>query len=656
MTATPILRSLRGALAALALSAPPAAVAEVREPCDHFEALRQPFFGDLHTHTQLSFDAYIFENRNLPDDAYAFAKGDPIGLPPLDPQGEPTRTLVLERALDFTALTDHSEFLGEVSICTAEPVPGYTACSILHNATLPVAFSVWAGRLSPPPTRFPFCGQGGIACLFAAASVWQQTVQTAAEAHYDRTSACTFTTFNAYEWTGQAAQGGIHRNVVFSGNVVPPLPMSFFEVQDAEALREALVSQCATAGPGCDVIAIPHNSNLSGGQMFVPLDGTGQPLTPETSALRAQLEPLVEIVQHKGESECRYQVGSNDELCSFEKVATGPPGDDAGTSYVRNALGIGLQIEAEIGVNPFRFGFVGATDNHNATPGATDEAAFIGHVGIVDADPVDRVSGNNARFSPGGLTVLWAEENSRDSLFAAMRRRESYATSGTRPIVRFFGGPGYPADLCARNDFVDVGYVDGVPMGGEIRTDAAPVFAVSALMDPGTLGQPGTPLQRIQVVKLSLVDGEVVEEVFDVAGDTDNGAGVDPETCAVTGANSASLCAVWTDPTFAPEDPPELAAYYARVLENPTCRWSTRLCNEQGIDCSQPVPAGFEACCNGSLPQTIQERAYTSPIWYLPEPSGGIALGAGAACAGWLARRRRPAPASASDAARQASA
>jgi hypothetical protein len=640
MTATPVLRSLLAALAGVALAAPPAAVGEVRDPCEHYDALRQPFFGDLHTHTQLSFDAYIFENRNLPDDAHAFAKGEPIGLPPLDPQGQPTRTLTLDRALDFNALTDHSEFLGEISICTADPVPGYTACNVLHTAAPGVAFAFWGQRLVPPPTRFQLCGQSGLACLIEAVSVWD-SVQASAEAHYDRSSACTFTTFNAYEWTGGTLDGGVHRNIVFSGDVVPALPLSFFEVQDPAALRESLVSQCATAGPGCDVIAIPHNPNLSAGNMFDPLDGSGQPMTPEAAALRAQLEPLVEIVQHKGESECRFQVGSSDELCSFEKVADGPPGDDAGSSYARNALGIGLQVEADIGVNPFRFGFVGATDNHNGTPGATSETAFVGHVGSVDADPADRLSGDSARFNPGGLTVLWAEENSRDSLFAAMRRRESYATSGTRPIVRLFGGAAYPADLCARSDFVEVGYAGGVPMGGEIRVDAAPSFAVSALMDPGSPGQPGTPLQRIQIVKVSLEDGEVMERVFDVAGSADNGASVDPDTCQTAGSQSASLCAVWTDPSFDPVDPPDLAAWYARVLENPTCRWSTRLCNAQGVDCSQPVPPGFEACCDGSIPQTIQERAYTSPIWYLPEPAGPLALGAGAACAGWLGRRRR---------------
>jgi hypothetical protein len=643
MAAGSICRWLPVLLGAGALATAHAASGEVREPCGHFEAVRQPFFGDLHTHTALSFDAWLFENRNLPDDAYAFARGEPIGLPPLDPEGQPTRTLELDRALDFTALTDHAEFLGEISICTADPVPGFTACSVLHTAAPQVAFAYWGQTLAPPPTRFPFCGQSGLACLFAAASVWQ-SVQASAEAHYDRTSACTFTTFNAYEWTGGAAEAGLHRNVVFNSDVVPPLPLSFYEVQDPGALREALVSQCASAGEGCDVVAIPHNPNLSGGQMFDPLVD-GQPMTPEAAALRAHIEPLVEIVQHKGDSECRFQVGSNDEACDFEKVATGPPGDDAGTSYVRNALGIGLQIEAEIGVNPFRFGFVGATDNHNGTPGAAEESAFVGHVGIIDAAPADRLSDGLARFNPGGLTVLWAEENSRDALFAAMRRRESYATSGTRPIVRLFGGEGYPADLCTRSDFVEVGYADGVPMGGEIRQEAAPSFAVSALMDAGSPGRPGTPLQRIQIVKLSLEDAALVEQVFDVAGDADNGAGVDPLTCETTGSQSPSLCAAWTDPTFDPDDPPELAAYYARVLENPTCRWSTRLCLAQGIDCGQPVPAGFEACCDGSLPQTIQERAYTSPIWYLPEPGGACALGAGAAWLAWLARRRGPTPA-----------
>jgi hypothetical protein len=278
-------------------------------------------------------------------------------------------------------------------------------------------------------------------------------------------------------------------------------------------------------------------------------------------------------------------------------------------------------------VNPFKIGMLGSTDTHNATPGATEERDFgaFGHLGLRDhATPafmVQRVTPAGIEGNAGGLAVVWAEENSRDALFAAMRRREVYGTSGSRPILRFFAGR--ESDLhCDDPNFVATAYRGGVPMGGEIgrvRGGRSPRFAVLALRDPGTPTLPGTPLQRAQIVK-GWVDagGQSHEVVYDVAGDPDNGAGVDTSTCTPTGPGADSLCAVWTDPDF---DPEQRAFYYARVLENPTCRWSTLFCNEQGIDCSVPasVPAEFSECCNGAVAKTIQERAWSSPIWYRPE-------------------------------------
>jgi hypothetical protein len=229
-------------------------------------------------------------------------------------------------------------------------------------------------------------------------------------------------------------------------------------------------------------------------------------------------------------------------------------------------------------------------------------------------------------FNPGGLAAVWAEENSRDALFEAMRRREVYGTSGPRITVRFFGGWDYPADLCGRDDFVPVGYARGVPMGGDLppppAAAAAPHLAVSALRDPGTPERPGAPLQRIQIVSLRLAGGEVRERVHDVAGDAATGATVDFATCARRGAGSDQLCAVWRDPEFDPAAP---AVWYARVVENPSCRWSTFACNRAGVDCSRPgtVPSELAACCDPATPRTIQERAWTSPIWYVPPQSAG---------------------------------
>jgi hypothetical protein len=302
---------------------------------------------------------------------------------------------------------------------------------------------------------------------------------------------------------------------------------------------------------------------------------------------------------------------------------------------VRNALKDGLALGRETGTNPFQMGFVGSTDTHSATPGAADEAPFEGHLGRRDAGY--RNVQDHFFSNAGGHAVVWAEENTRDAIFAALRRKETYATSGTRPTVRFFGGDLEPG-LCEVPDRVARAYEAGVPMGGTLAAseDGAPRFLVSALKDPGTMRHPGTDLQRIQIVK-GWVDasGETRERVHEVVGEPDNGADVDPDTCAPRGRGAQTLCAVWEDPDF---DPAEDAFYYARVLENPTCRWSTLQCQAAGVnpfspDCAEQAAAATEAahergaqgdvygkCCLDPAAEpfytpVIQERAWTSPIW-----------------------------------------
>ncbi len=623
---------------------------ETREPCAGFDVFRQPYFGDTHVHTAYSSDAVFAGTRENPRGAYRFAQGQSIGLAPYDASGNPTRTAQLRRPLDFTAVTDHAEQFGEIQICLTPGYPGYDSsdCQSARNqlatpppslpAMLPpaavIAFLFGYG-VPTSPQRFSWCGDNNIDCLTEASLIWQDT-QAAAEEFYDRTAACTFTTFVAYEWSGQPGGNNLHRNVIFRNDVVPALPTSYMEQSTPQGLWNALDAQCLQV-PGCDVLAIPHNPNVSGGLMFAPVNADGSPLTASDAFFRASMEPLVEMNQHKGDSECRPGVGgATDEQCGFEKLnrlqlfstVSDPNQNFPALNYVRNALKEGLVQDQALGVNPFKLGLLGSTDTHNATPGGTEEQDFgaNGHLGLRDhANPafmLARVTPAGIEATPGGLAVVWAEENSRDALFAAMRRREVYGTSGSRPILRFFAGR-EPGLHCGDPDFVAAAYDGGVPMGGDIgpvHGSRSPRFGVLAFKDPGTQTSPGTPLQQVQIVK-GWVDasGQSHEKVFDVAGDPQNGAGVDTATCAQTGPGSDSLCAVWSDPDF---DASERAFYYARVLENPTCRWSTYLCNTvAGLDCndSSTIPPGYGECCNPAVPKTIQERAWSSPIWYRPE-------------------------------------
>jgi hypothetical protein len=629
---------------------------ETRADCASYNPLRSPFFGETHIHTSFSGDAAFVRVRTTPRDAYRFALGEQIGLPPYDAMDVPTRFAQLHRPLDFTAVTDHSEFLGEIRTCLTPGLPGYddqlcqdTRTEIASppagiNAPIPlvvVAFQLTIQDANP--MRLGLCGPGGVNCTNQAALVWQDELD-AAEEFYDRTDACGFTTFPAYEWTNNLNGFNLHRNVIFRNDEVPALPTSYYEQPLVEGLFDTLENDCLGQPGNCDFITIPHNSNVSGGLMFQAANANGTPLTKADAERRAEHERLVEIFQHKGSSECSPGSSPNDELCGFEQLQrlqlfqnANPGLVPPPQNFVRTALEEGLRQNDLLGANPFPLGFVGSTDGHSSLAGGVVETDFgtTGHLGVRDGSAeniLSKIPPGGVVTNPGGLAVLWAEENSRDALFAAMRRREAYATSGTRPIVRFFGGRP-PKDACGNPAFVEEGYTRGVPMGGEIGPvleRRSPRFAVMAMQDPGGGGEPSTPLQRIQIVKGWVdADHKTHERVFDVAGDADNGADVDVTTCAPTGTGAASLCTVWQDPSFRPE---ERAFYYARVLENPVCRWSTRLCNSLGVDCANPgsVPTIYRECCSGIVPKTIQERAWTSPIFYQPEglgTKGQIAFG-----------------------------
>jgi hypothetical protein len=682
------------ALAAVLLAASLAVAferTEVREPCAHYDPLRQPFFGETHLHTGLSFDASIRFVQPGPRDAYRFAKGGSVvGV---GPNGFPDRVYVQDRPLDFAAVTDHSEHFGEMGVCTSADLPGRFSfeCQLLNGfwwqpglfpgssqrSLATSAFSLLALPNNGPSTfntRLPMCVNGEADCLASEQRVWDE-MRAAAEEAYDRTSKCSFTSFIAYEMTSTPLGQNWHRNVIFRNDRVVPRPITAIDIArepnpdpntvppeqlvpggpDVEKLWEGLRAQCLNAGNGCDVLTIPHNSNLAGGEGPIP-PMFYDPPTAAFAAKRQFFEPLVEIYQDKGSSECRWDprfkegVQTTDEQCSFELLdspsilaASGVTagGDGAGSlppsafnerMYVRNILKDGLLFEQELGVNPFKLGIIAATDSHNGNPSYTvEDERFGGHLGIEDAIPVRAPS--TIQNGSGGVAVVWAEENSRDAIFEALKRKETYGTSGTRPIVRFFGGWNFEPHDC-RTNFVAKGYKEGVPMGGDLPmppldpSEQRPSFIVAAWMDDYI----GTPLQQIQIIKGWVEGGKTQEQVFTVAGDPHNGATVDQQ-CQRIGGGFSSLCTVWHDPTF---DPTQPAFYYVRALENPVCRYSTHWCQQKfGVNplasnCAaqlthlpDQLQADAALCCSNEtttpfVQPVIQERAWTSPIWYKP--------------------------------------
>ncbi len=607
----------------------------VRGRCADQNPLRNVYFGDLHVHTALSFDSYAFDVRNGPDEAYRFAIGGDVSLPPLDGMGQGTQSLRLDRPLDFVAVTDHAEFLGEVDICLTPNLPGYEAspCETFRdNGPLGQTLLGVTLTSTTPEREVEICGDGE-RCLVAARSVWDEIVASA-ERFYDRSSACTFTTFAAYEYTANTAASARHRNVIFKNEKVP-FPTSYLEEPRPQGLWEALRRGCINAGGDCDAIAIPHNSNQSNGNTFaVEYPGAASASEErEQARRRAAIEPLVEIYQHKGDSECsnglKGAFGAPDELCEFEKLRTGSFDDCADSpgaggvanggcvsrlDFVRGALLEGLSEHQRIGVNPYRLGVIGSTDTHDGTPGAVAEAGWLGHRGSVDDEIEERLGRPSFRagpvFNPGGLAAIWAEENSRESLFAAMKRREVYGTSGPRIVARMFGGWKLDRNLCGETEAVERADSEAVPMGGVLppppSSARSPSFFVLAARDPGSEGRPGTPLQRAQIVKGWVENGETRQRVYEVAGDSGSQAGVASD-CTLVGEGFDSLCAVWSDPDFSFD---ERAFYYARVVENPSCRWNALQCNQAGPD------ADLESCSDPALVRVIQERAWTSPIWY----------------------------------------
>ncbi len=641
---------------------------EERAPCNNYDPQRQPLFGDLHVHTSYSFDSYISSQRNDPWDAYRYAKGETIALPNED--GEQKLKARIQRPLDFTAVTDHAEFLGQINVCTNDPGKlGYwfpyciaTRSNIFIVQLLAADYWASMGVASEKAQK-----DKSFACKLSDCDAGDKefwgNIQQAAEDHYDRSENCEFTTFIGYEYTDAPDYKNLHRNVIFRNANVIDRPISTYDTgtYNFPELWKRLRGECLEGAPGCDVMSIPHNPNLAGGLMFP------DPRNEQEIIDRLEFEPVVELVQHKGASECRFDrlagrgVQTKDELCDFEQIkadnlgmlgsAFGEVQTERGAAVsvdefhprnmLRNVLKEGLAYQQEHGVNPFKMGFIGSTDTHSAAPGSAEEDNYVGHLGRRDSG--FRNVQDHFFSHAGGHAVVWAEENSRDAIFAAIRRKETYATSGTRPVLRFFGGWDMPADLCQSTDLVKQSYARGVPMGGDLPAAAAeaPAFVVTALKDPGIPGHPGNDLQRLQIIKGWVdADGNTHEQVFDVAGDPNNGAGVDPQSCSPVGRGFTELCKVWRDPDFDSKQP---AFYYARVVENPSCRWSTLQCKAAGVDpfaenCAEQADIATAAakdrgamgkdvygkCCLNAEDEpfyspVIQERAWSSPIWYSPD-------------------------------------
>lgn len=601
--------------------APPAAPAQqgaTDRPAPN--PLNNAYFGDLHLHTRNSFDAYIFNVRASPEEAYVYAKGGTIK------HATGLEMKLGSGPLDFLSVTDHAEYLGVLPAIDTE---GDAYASV---AFAPDLFSTDTVKVNTAFRKFADTLRAGqrmpeFADLRTVKSAWHDIVE-AAKRNYEPGK---FTTLVGYEFTSAPEGRNLHRNVIFSGDTVPEIPFSALDSQNPEDLWAWMDQQRAA---GMESLAITHNGNGSDGTMYGRTKWNGQPVDREWAELRVRNEPLSEVTQVKGTSETHPLLSPNDEFAGFEimewYIGSTTPITKFDGGYVRKAMKDGLEIEARVGANPYKFGLIGSSDTHNAA-GSYEEDSYLSKVGIQDATPAKRGSAppegkdwsnykpadNVARYSTwgaSGLTGVWAPENTREEIYAALRRKETFATSGPRIRVRFFAGYGIGSQPLTSDEGVRNAYAKGVSMGGDLVGQASgkPDFLVMAMRDANS-----APLQRIQVVKGWLdANGKAQEKVFDIACSdggridpathrcSDNGATVDLKTCAYSqDKGDAEITATWSDPEF---DPRLNAFYYARVLENPTCRWSTWDANRLGIE---PSP---------DLQKTIQERAYTSPIWFVP--------------------------------------
>jgi hypothetical protein len=582
----------------------------------------QVYFGDMHFHTDLSFDAGLIGTTLTAHEGYRMARGDKV----ISNTGQPVQLI---RPLDFLVITDHAEMIG-------------LASSIRESS--PILLSEPWGRWiherfnSGPEGRMEglrdivargTSGDNPFGSDELKRSIWDEFIHIADS--YNEPGR--FSAMIGYEWTSTPNGNNLHRVVVFRDGAEKTgqtTPFSLFDSQDPEDLWAHLASY--EEDTGGRAIAITHNGNLSNGLMFSDKTFSGKRMTREYAEARIRWEPIMEISQIKGDGETHPLLSTEDEFADFETWDSANIDGSAGKEesmlqyeYGRSALKLGLKLGAKLGVNPYKFGITAATDTHTALATTREENYFGKYAQtepsperhnreVIPADdPALRVMTSQEVAS--GLTAVWARENTREALFDAMNRKEVYATTGTRMKVRVFGGWNFAADEVVLPDFVSAGYQRGVPMGGTL-TDApdsgAPTFMIRAVRDPD-----GANLDRVQIIKGWLdEDGEMQERIYDVAVSDGRqigpdgrarqsvGNSVDIENATWTNTiGDAVMGAYWKDPDF---DQDEHAFYYVRVIEIPTPRWTTYDAAFYGIERPDNVPA------------TIQDRAYTSPIWYTP--------------------------------------
>lgn len=578
------------------------------------------YWGDLHLHTLYSFDSYNFGNKVLgPDEAYRFAKGEAIDAQNGD-------VAQLSRPLDFLMVSDHAEYTGvflgiereDTAIVDTPLAEAWRAMNEAGDTVGPMNEVVAALTTGSAPRHPPEAFKR---------TVWSELVD-AAERH---NQPGTFTTFAGYEWTSMPDGGNQHRVVIYKDGkdkTLQTIPFSAADGNNPLQLWEYLANyEAATGG---EVMAIAHNGNVSNGNMFGDVQVDGRPFDQAYVDQRARWEPLYEMTQVKGDSEAHPLLSPTDEFANFEtwdqtniSMVERPVDEDErravfANEYAREALKQGLELQERFGINPYQFGMIGSTDSHTGLATADDDN-FWGK--FVESEPSrERVTSkmggrlwDNWRLAASGYMGVWARGNTREELFAAMKRREVYATTGPRMVVRFFGGWGFDADDMSARDSAARGYADGVPMGGVLTgANGSPKFMIHAQKDPDS-----AHLDRVQVIKgWRNADGTLEEKIYEVAFSGDRkrdpktgkilpvGSTIDFATATYTNdIGEAELSTLWTDPDFDPALP---AFYYLRVIEIPTPRWTLYDAVRYGITPAKEVPL------------VTQERAYSSPIWYQP--------------------------------------